>query len=474
MPEAAARGDRRPALLAAALLGILALHALADPRPPDGVWGAVGVLAFSPWLRWALLTAAALLALPAVSRRAVRAAAPSARRLVQALAGVPGWAWIALLVAAGWLGRSRVLTGDGAATIGLIQSGELINYKEPVDRLVSALVYRAGNALTGWDAGTAIALVSTLAGALYWAAVLRFARSRPVSGSGGWVVWALLATIGAVQLFFGHVENYSLLTAGTAWTLVLALEAVADPGRPIWPPALAFGITFAVHLSAAWLAPAMVALWWERVRERGRSNEPGPVAGRRAAVREAAVGAAVSTLPFALVALGMAAGGVAVSGFSPATFGGGDGKLFVPLFTVSTPYERFTMFSVAHLAAFANELLLVAPAGVVLALLGPLGRRRGGARSDGGTRVLMAAAGGTVAYAFAFNPDMMVANPALGVFNEWDLFAFAAVPVTMLGLWWLRTAFDPGEERDALVLSCAATSFVHTVGFLVLNAGVRV
>lgn len=474
MTESRGGGDVRPALVSVSLLGILALHALADPRPPTGVWGAVGVLALSPWLRWILLALAGALAVPAVSRRALRATAPRVRRLGQAFAGVPGWAWISLLVALGWLGRSRAVTGDGAATIGLIQSGELVNFKEPLDRLVSALVYRAGYALVGWDAGTAIAVVSTLAGALYWAAVVRFARSRPVSGSGGWVVWALLATIGAVQLFFGHVENYSLLTAGALWTLVLSLEAAGDPDRPIWPPALAFGVTFAVHLSAAWLAPAMLALWWVRVRERGRSHESAAVAPWRVALREAAVGAAVSALPLALVALGMVVGGIGVSGFSPATFGGGDGKLFVPLFAVSTPFERFTMFSSAHLAAFANELLLIAPVGAVLALLGPLGRRRSGARADTGTWVLVAAAAGTVAYAFAFNPDMMVADPALGVFNEWDLFAFAAVPVTMLALWWLRTAFEPGERRDALVLSCAATSFVHTVGFLMLNAGVRI
>jgi hypothetical protein len=463
--------DLRPAFVCAGLLAVLALHALGDPRPPDGVWGAVGVLAFPPWVRWTLLVAAGLLALPPVGRRVVRAGARMTARAGSVASGVPAWAWIALLVALGWILRSRAVTGDGSATIGLIQSGELINFKEPLDRLVSALVYRAGYALTGWDAGTAIALVSTLAGALYWGAVLRLARSRPVPGSGGWVVWALLATPGAVQLFFGHVENYSLLTAGTLWTLVLAVEAAADPERSIWAAALAYGLTVAVHLSAVWLAPAMVALWWVRVRARSGAGRL-TAARWRDAVREAAMGAATAVLPFAAVAFGMAVTGPGVAGFSLATFGGGDGKLFVPLFTISTPFERFTMFSGVHFAAFGNELLLVAPVGVILALVGPLGPRRGG-RTDAGTWPLLAAAAGVAAYAFAFNPDMMVANPALGVFNEWDLFAFEAVPITVLGLWWLRTAFEPGETRDALVLSLAAVSLVHTTGFVLLNAGVR-
>ena len=137
-------------------------------------------------------------------------------------------------------------------------------------------------------------------------------------------------------------------------------------------------------------------------------------------------------LPIALVVLGMLVSDIGLGGFSASGFGGGDGRLFVPLFAVETLYERFTMFSRAHLAAFGNELLLVAPVGVILALTGWLGRRRDGRRTDSGTWVLLAALG-TVVYAFAFNPDMMVGDQTLGVLNEWDLFAFEAVPITLLG-----------------------------------------
>ena len=472
MADPARARELRPWIVGVALLLVLALHAFSDPRPPEGVWGVVGALAFSPPVRWLLLLLAALLALPPVSRSLVRGVAPLARRAAASLAGVPGWAWIALLVAVSWLLRSRALSGDGPATIEHLQRGELINYKEPLDRLVSALVYRAGHALTGWDAGTAIALVSTAAGALFWAGLLRLARSRPMASAGGWAVWALVGTAGTTQLFFGHVENYSLLTAGTLWTLILGLEATLDPRRPLWPAGLAFGLTFATHLSAGWLAAAMPVAWLVRVRQVSGGRWPDRK-GWRAAVGEAVSGTLAACIPIALVVLGMLVSGIALGGFSISGFGGGDGKLFVPLFRIETPYERFTMFSAAHLAAFGNELLLVAPAGVILALVGALGWRRDERRADSGTWVLLAAALGTAAYAFTFNPDMMVADPTLGVMNEWDLFAFEAVPITLLGVWWLRTAFDPGEERDALVLSAAATSFVHTAGFLLLNAGVR-
>ncbi|HUK11656.1 MAG TPA: hypothetical protein VLW17_00025 [Thermoanaerobaculaceae bacterium] len=464
--------DLRPWLVAAGLWLVLALHAFCDPHPPDGVWGAAPVLGFSPALRGVALALAAALAFPPLAQRLVGSCRSALRRLAGGLAGVPAAAWIALLVAAGWILRGRALTGDGPDTIENLRRGELINYKEPLDRLLTALVYRAGHALIGWDAGIAIAFVSVAAGALYWAALLRLARRRPLGEGGAWAVWLLIATPGAVALFFGHVENYSLLTAGTAWTLVLAVEAAADPGRPLWPAALAFGLTFATHLSAAWLGTVLPVVWLVRVREANGGRWP-DWSGWRPVIGEAIRGALVSVLPFAAVVAGMLAGGVGLGGFSAKEFGGGDGKLFVPLFKVETPFERFTMFSSAHFAGFGNELLLVAPAGLALALVGWLGRRSDGRRTDAGTWPLVAAAAGTALYAFVFNPDMMAAAPRLGVMNEWDLFAFEAVPITMLGLWWLRTAFEPGDVRDGVALSVGATALVHLIGWICLNAGIR-
>ena len=462
-------GDLRAWLFAAGLLGLLGLHAFADPRPPDGTWGVVGMLALPTWLRLVACGLAAVLALPPVARAAVRVGRPAGRRLAATLGRVPAGAWIALLLVGAWLLRSRTAYGDGGHIVWEIEHGQWVYYKEPLDRLAAALLYHAGRFLFGWGAGTAVAVLSTLAGGLFWLALLRLVRSRPLGPGGAVALWGLLGTTGAVALFCGHVENYSLLTAGTLWTLVLLLEASIDSERPLWPAAAAFGLTFATHLSAAWLAAALPAAWLARHGGIVGLRQP---ERRRVALREALRAAGVALLPFALVVAGMALAGLDPAGFSPATFGGGDGRMFVPLSRPETAYERFTMFSAAHLRFYANELLLVAPVGLLLALLGPLGRRSDGRRTDVGTPVLVVAAAGTLAYAFVFNPDMIVASQ-LGGLNEWDLFAFLAVPVTLLGVWWLRTAIDPGEERDALVLSATAASLLHVLPWILLNAGVR-
>lgn len=456
--------DPRPWLVAAGLVAVLAAAGLADVRPPNGVWGLAGMLAVSQVVRVALVLLAAVLALPPVARSLVRRLRGPVASWCEATRGVPAAVWIAGLVAVAWLLRSRRLYGDGAHTVELLEHGQWINHKEPLDRLFTALVYRAGHAVTGWDAGTAIALVSTLAGVVYWLAVFRLARRRPLPGAGGVPIWLLLGATGTSALFFGHVENYAWLTAGTLWTLVLGLEAAPELARPLWPAALAFGLTFATHLAAIWLAPALAVVWIVRAARR-RLWRP--------ALLEALSGCALAVAPFAAVAVGMLIGGAGWGGFSAANFGGGDGSLFVPLRATASPLERVTLLSAAHLRDVGNQLLLVAPVGALLALIGWLGRRHDGRRADAGTWVLLAASIGTLMYAFLFNPDMAAFHPRLGALAEWDLFAFAGVPVTLLGLWWLRTAVDEGEERDALVLSAGATAVLLAGSWVLFNAGMR-
>jgi len=457
-----AQRDVRPWLVMVGLLAVLATSVLADVRPPDGVWGLAGMQAFSPAVRALLVVLAALLAVPPVARVLARGLRGPAARWREATRRVPAVVWIAGLVTVAWLLRSRRLYGDGAQTVELLERGQWINHKEPLDRFLAALVYRAGHAVTGWDAGTAIAVVSTLAGVVFWLAVHRLAHRRPLPGATGLHVWLLLGATGASALFFGHVENYAWLTAGTLWTLVMCLEAVTEPARPLWPAALAFGLTLATHLSAIWLAPALVVAWTSRAVRAHQSS--------RTSLVEAVSGIALAVAPLAAVAVCMLAGGTGWGGFSAANFGGGDGSLFVPLRLAASPFERSTLLSAAHLRDVGNELLLIAPAGALLALVGWLGRRADGRRTDAGTWVLLAASVGTLAYAFLFNPDMAVFHPRLGALAEWDLFAFAALPVTLLGVWWLRTAMDAGEERDALVLATGTTALLLAAAWVLFNA----
>lgn len=113
-----------------------------------------------------------------------------------------------------------------------------------------------------------------------------------------------------------------------------------------------------------------------------------------------------------------AAWGIQWLGFAPlgTQLGDGDGRLWVPLFEINSPFEKFTMFSLAHFVAVANEVALLAgPAAIVCLAWLTLGGA--GARLARREVVFLASCVAmTLAYIFFFNPDMAVLN--VGILNE--------------------------------------------------------
>lgn len=466
--------DAGPLVIRLGLLFLVALHAFASPYPPDGTWGVVGVLGFRPVLRFVLLVGCGILLIPAVARVVLAWGRLFWARAGRHIAAVPLWVWVLLLLSLGWLFRCQIPYGDAQEMADEIQRGQLINYKQPLDRLITSLLYRSGYGLFGWDAATAIAIINTAVGAFFWLGLWRFVWRRKVfADTPGWIVIGLLGTTGVTQLLFGYVENYTLLTVGCLWTLMLCLDSLRHREHPIWPAALAYGLTFASHLAAAWLAPALITTWaWRQKTEVGTWWKNTVL--RRKAIREALVGFIVAAMPIVLIGAGMLYFGKGLQDFSFTTFGGGDGVMFVPLTKLSTPYERFTMLSVPHLKAVLNQLLLVAPVGAVFALLGWTLRRYKGPRAEPGFWVLFAGMIGPVIYAFIFNPDLMVFFPDLGPMAEWDLLCLEAIPITLFGVWWLKSADDNPGGVSELALPALAISGFHLVGWLLFNAGFRV
>jgi len=77
-------------------------------------------------------------------------------------------------------------------------------------------------------------LLSPIAGALYLLVLLALIR-QPLLAP-GWLPYALFATLGLMQLFFGYVENYSFAAAGVLACPWLGL-AMIEARRPLWLPA---------------------------------------------------------------------------------------------------------------------------------------------------------------------------------------------------------------------------------------------
>jgi hypothetical protein len=381
-----APADLRAAEASATIL-VLAVALLVPHGAGLDLWGTFSWGGLPPIPRAALLLAGLAPWLAALRGRRASFARLSTSPALAALAAL----------AAFWLLRERRFWGDAWITLRILEghAGEgpfgAFFWKEPLDRLLAVLATRAA-AAAGRAAAEGVAFTSCAAGA---ALVGMLAADRRRGGESDWTAGAVL-TSGAMLLFFGHVENYSWVSAAVVVFLALATRAAAGDVGPAWAGA-AGGLAIAFHPLALFaVAPATLALAMLRRTRRD----------------VAALLAAAALPPLALV-LGAAAAGVDLPRIGLNRFADDPAVLRSPA----------AAFAPAALAAAANRLLLVLSPGVALALLAGAARAR--RPSPESWPIVAAAAGAVVHVVFLqgkIRPDV----------SDWDLYAPAAFPIAML------------------------------------------
>lgn len=337
------------------------------------------------------------------------------------------------------------------------------SWQAPLDVALHSWLWQQLHIIFNWeDAAPVYRLLSPVAGVLFLLVLLRLSR-RPLLAP-GWLPYALFATLGLMQLFFGYVENYSFAAVGVLTYLWLGL-AVIEGQHPLWLAATILALTHATHPSTIVLAPSLLYLGWQVVQKTNgaaslAASPPSPLAPPRNQTLSVIV--LQIALPVLLIGsatfLFMEASGHGMAALlSTDRPGGGDARWFVPLWSTTTRWEHYTMFSWLHLRDWLNSQLLVAP--IVLPALAVMGgawvidrmkkrkmgrleigewRLGGGVVSNlhspisqspsrfiSAARFLSIATACYLLFTFVWNPDY-------GGQRDWDLFSLAALPTTLL------------------------------------------
>ncbi len=402
--------------------------------PAEWLWSAYPYTYLARWLQITLagLTGAATLWLGFGCTRGLATLRSPARTRWQAL--------IALLsLPLFWLGRTvHTRWGDAYILVKGIAHPEVrltYNWQAPLDTYVHAQLFHLGERLWGWtDALPAYWIISSLAGALAVWTLLRLAQEMGRNDVERWLLFGIPATLGAMQLFFGYPENYTIISLLILVFFWLAWRFVQGRGS-LWGPGIVLALAHGFHPSTLVLQPALwlLALWvWRR-----REANPWLLLTQL-------------LLPPLFVVAGvlalMTAGGHGLAAFlGPEAPGGGDHRWWTPLAAATGEWEYYTMFSRGHFMDIFNEQLLTQPFTLgTLALLAVFSFRK--LPRDIYSGFLLLAAGAYLFLILTWNPDY-------GGQRDWDLFATAAWAMTLLMAYWLtRTLSPPALLRSGLII----------------------
>ena len=320
-----------------------------------------------------------------------------------------------------WLLRSRFINMDARTfpfnfSRGVAAFGAFTSLDEIGELWVHSALWGFGHERFGWTIAGVYQVVSSLAGGGFVVLLVALC-SRLVPGR-GLIAAALILCGGYAQLFFGDIENYTL----TALLVLLYFYASArhlDTNRHLAWPAVCLSLAIVFHGLAAFMGPSLLYLFVRAARQ-DRGREIGPALLAFAAP----IGAALFLVHVAYMPLGEfieGSHGVAALGGSAA---------------------KFVRPSLDYYLQLGNLLLLLMPALPLLILAAGTRRLR---RDPVGVHLVIAS--------LTMLVYVLTWRAALGIHHDWNLFAVAAIPWSLL--LWTSLLRGPAPPARARVLSTA-------------------
>jgi hypothetical protein len=346
-----------------------------------------------------------------------------------------------------WSFRSQNMElGDSAyiiksLTLAVHTRGYHVSYDEPLELLLHSTVFHIIHRYFDRDVADTYALLSSVCGILYIFIIVAFSRRITSSHFQFLLILGLLLSPGSIQLFFGYVENYTIVAAAIVFYFYLAYRCIRGE-IGLLPPALVLSVSFCLHVLAGWLLPSLLYLWWIRTREKDFTS--------RVTAMVKTTGIFIAPIVATVVFLTYL--GTDPSYFKATHLWNLD---FIFLQAPGSNTLHHSMASAGHVMDVINELLLTALPGLAMIVytLGVHHRRI--QWRDPFLLSMLTSSLFLQIFAGTWNPD-------LGAYRDWDLFAIIGFSHTLLGVYlWTQSVPDTSRSRYAgvfLLAICLAFS----------------
>lgn len=455
---------------------LLTLHLAASQLPEESTWSFWPYTFLPPWLGWILALLVGALIIPAITDELISKLRTTYHALRRGAWGVgpipfiPGPACFALIaLLAGllfWLTRLRHLRWGDSYLLSIMLSlpdldlRVIYNWQAPFTVFLHQRLWQyVANPLWGWPVEHVYAAISILCGMVFVYVLLTFTARLGRDPLERAILAGLVLTTGSMQLFFGYVENYTVISLGLLLTLFLGWRALRGEIEPVWP-VLALALTNGFHPSTVFLWPGMWLLCWLCYKRGYVSLSQGLW---QMILPPLLVGGAVLGL--------MESGGHGLAALlGKDRPGGGDGVWFVPLFRIDPEwqkYQPYTMFSAAHFIDWLNVHLLISPFGLPLLITlitsyhllftiftEPTDRDF--------ALFLSVTAAMYILLTWLWNPDY-------GGRKDWDLFAPSAFVYTLLAGYLLVRFIKDKKKLAQTGLFLIAVALLHTAAWIYTN-----
>jgi len=434
-------------IICAGCLLLILIHLVASYFPSERLWGINLLYYLPPIWRWILVSSGLLILIPHVNKAAGNFLTGLAHRVGGRFKKINKYYKYASLSLLGgilfWVFRVETfLLGDSYLRARGINLGEKLSFTAPLDFLLHLKVAK----LLSWDAFQTYAVLSVLSGVVFLFLILLLGDLIGKDNKERFLIFSVIITMGANQLFFGYVESYTLVYVAMIIYILFSLGYLKNKNG-LMLPVFSFLLTLSLHLSAITLLPSL--LYFIFSKESGKAE-----------LEKKKNGLFKLFLSIGIVVI------VGVSIFLLQSYNPEDKVLGSYLiFPLGKGESFYSLFSFPHLLDLINHQLLVSPVAILIWATLVLAFAKRINFKESAIRFLLVLSVCSLAYAF-------LVDPKLGYPRDWDLFAFTGLGYTLLGLhiflkYWRETKM--GNLRY-ITLTLLVTSLISTVPWIYINA----
>jgi tetratricopeptide (TPR) repeat protein len=428
-------------------LFLVLVHAVASFFPKERLWGLNLLYYVPPFFRWLLIGLGLLVLVPPVNASAADRIAKWFASIENRVKKISKYYKYALIGLASfvpfWIFRIKTyLLGDGNLRVAEIVDGWKFSATEPLDFYLHAQLSR----LLKLNPFTTYAILSCLAGVVFVFLILLLSDLIGKEKREKLLIFSVLATMGANQLFFGYVESYTLMYAASAGFILSSLCYLKGKCGFLWP-GLILILSVSLHSSAIFLLPSLIYL--------SVAKNPQGMGGQKKLFPWA------NLIQVVLILLIVGGGLLVLRNYG--TQKPGLGSFLLPPLGINE--NSYSIFSFSHLADVLNHQLLVSPLGIPIWLVLGLFFWRKINFKEREIVFLLILSGSAILFALGVDPK-------LGYPRDWDLFAFTSLGYTILGVYLLLGVLKGSELKRIryITLTLASTALVSTVPWIYVNA----
>ena len=282
-----------------------------------------------------------------------------------------------------------------------------------------------------WDVPFSYRVISSIMGGIFIYALLKYSRQR---FGGSWFAMALLICSGGyMQLFFGDVENYTV-TAVLIFLYLWSANEYIQEKTSLIVPSLILVIALTFHLLSGFFLPSLAYLYFLAIKRK----QYAPVT----------MGFIVSVLVVMLTLFFFSTHGLPLRNLWTISLASGQGGNYA-LFLVYPSFEYYSQIT--------NLLFLLVPAFIFLV---PLMLFRRIKLTYENIHLIISAAG-MLLLVFGWKAQ-------LGVYNDWNLFAITALPISLL-VWNNFHKIQNLDFKNEIAVSAGFVFILHSLTWIISN-----